>query len=474
VDHYRLPDSFEPSPNNPQEKGDRLWSDSTDLKLTLLAGLTPIEPRDVSLTYVFQDSNKGFSPPDVSGRDYYIWEWPVFDRWSVSLNGSWTKEAYFVNALTYYDKYDNRMDEYFSWSSYLLGNHQAHSDYDEYSLGAHIDGGWNINSWNKLRAALTWRKDDHLGYRGERKEVHVNEDTWSAGLEYSINPLRPLTLTGGIGFDAIVPQDFWGLTNELIQQLGVGYYLVQTEMMGLLSWQGGAFWDITADHQLRLTSARRNHFPTMSQRYSTRFGSVRPNPGLGPEFANHFELGYTGVLFHSLNLSIAVYYSDVLGKIVTIKIPNPDMPSTTMNYTINIDRTAMYGAELGLSFSPNEYFSGGGSFALNKYDIKQSEASAVTLPYYPEITTNVYMEIKPVPNFSFIPIVEYTGSRYVDTAQGTELEGYFLAHFKISADIGRFISVSAGVENLFDTYYEIRQNAPLAGRSFTASLTVRY
>ncbi|MDR0630025.1 MAG: TonB-dependent receptor plug domain-containing protein [Treponema sp.] len=43
VDHYRLPASFEADPEgeNPQEAGDRLWSDSKDRKLTLLAGMTP-------------------------------------------------------------------------------------------------------------------------------------------------------------------------------------------------------------------------------------------------------------------------------------------------------------------------------------------------------------------------------------------------------------------------------------------------
>jgi iron complex outermembrane receptor protein len=75
---------------------------------------------------------------------------------------------------------------------------------------------------------------------------------------------------------------------------------------------------------------------------------------------------------------------------------------------------------------------------------------------------------------SIIPRFEYTGSRYADTEGTLELEGYFLAHFKISADIGKYVSVSASIENILDTYYEIRQYSPQAGRSFTFALTLKY
>jgi len=40
VDHFRLPNSFEPMYRNPQEKGNRLWSDSVDTKVTVIAGVT--------------------------------------------------------------------------------------------------------------------------------------------------------------------------------------------------------------------------------------------------------------------------------------------------------------------------------------------------------------------------------------------------------------------------------------------------
>jgi hypothetical protein len=74
TDYFRLPASFEASPNNPQQSGDRLWSDSKDFKLTLIAGTAPLAGLDVWLAYVYQDADKGVSPPDEVTRDYAIWD----------------------------------------------------------------------------------------------------------------------------------------------------------------------------------------------------------------------------------------------------------------------------------------------------------------------------------------------------------------------------------------------------------------
>jgi iron complex outermembrane receptor protein len=134
VDHYRLPASFEADTKggNPQQKGNRLWSDSKDRKLTLMAGITPFDGRlDLWLSYVYQDANKSFSPPEVRGDDYMIWEWPLWERQSVSLSGALDLGDFTIDGQWYFDKYDNRLDEYYSWDTYILEVHNGHSDYDE-------------------------------------------------------------------------------------------------------------------------------------------------------------------------------------------------------------------------------------------------------------------------------------------------------------------------------------------------------
>ncbi|WP_010261957.1 TonB-dependent receptor [Treponema primitia] len=487
VDHYRLPEDFEPTTDNPQEKGDRLWSDSDDLKLTLMAGTTPIPDLDIWLAYVYQDSDKGLSPPDTNLRDYAIWEWPVWKRHSVSLNSIFAAGPLSFSALAYFDKYDNRLDEYYTLKAWQRGIHAPHSDYDEYSTGGRLTGTWEINSWNTLQGALTYKKEDHLGLRGSYKneddlteEMHVNEDTWSVGMEHAINPWDPLTVKAGFGFDALIPNEYWNEENEYLKLLDASYFIVKTQDKFLYTWQAGAFYKITGDHELRLTYARKNHFPNMSQRYSTRFGSAMPNPNLGPEIANHFELGYRGYFggigdfIYALTVNAALYYSVITGKIVTVGWPNPHHPSASVDISRNLDSTAFWGFELAPEISLKKFLSTGMSFSWNQNTINHSQAGIKVLPYYPEITLNGYMVIKPLEVLSIIPRVEYTGSRFANTEGFEKLEAYFLAHLKVSYDFGKYITASVGVENIFDKYYEIRQYAPMAGRSFNISLTARY
>ncbi|MDR3341961.1 MAG: TonB-dependent receptor [Treponema sp.] len=481
ADHWRLPDSFEPFPNNPQEKGDRLWSDAKDLKLTLLAGITPIPALDTWVTYVYQDADKGTSPPDTNTRDYEIWDWPVWKRQSISLNSVFNLDPFSMSALFYFDKYDNRLDVYYKMKAYELGIHDPHSDYDEYTVGGRLTAGWEINSWNRVQGALTYKKEDHVGMRGNiineddlSEEVHVNEDTWSLGLEYTSNPWKPLTLKAGVGFDALIPKEYWNAENEYLKLLDARYFIVQTRDMFLYTWQAGVFYKITGNHEVRFTYARKNHFPTMAQRYSTRFGGNLPNPNLGPEIANHFELGYQGYFGGLVTVNTALYYSLLNGKIVDIELPNPLYPSAAVAYSRNLDSVSFWGFELAPELTLTKYLNAGLAFSVNNYIINKSQDAVKVMPYYPHITLNSYMVIKPIEILSIIPRIEYIGSRYADTDGVTQLDGYFLGGLKVSAHVTKYFIIEAGVDNIFDTYYEIRKNSPMPGRTYTVSLTAKY
>jgi iron complex outermembrane receptor protein len=481
VDHFRLSGDFNPVSENPQQGGDRLWSDSRDAKLTFMAGWTPNEKTDVWFTYGYQWADKGLSPPDVNTREYSIWDWPVWKRHSAALNAETTAGAVSVRGLFYFDKYDNRLDEYYNMNAWKLGIHAPHSDYDEFSLGGRLGGSWDINEKHNLQAAVTYKKEDHKGLRGSiiaedilTEEMHVNEDTWSVGAEYAFRPWKPLTLKAGFGFDALIPLEYWNQENEYLQLMGAEYFIAKSRRMFLYTWQAGVFYKPLEDHELRLTYARKNHFPSMAHRYSTRFGRTLPNPYLGPEQAVHFELGYRGYFGGLFSLNAAVYYSVITGKIVTIQLPNPHNPSALVDYERNLDETAFWGFELAPELTVADWLNAGLAFSFNKYSIGHSQAGVKVLSYYPSITFNGYLVLKLFRILSLIPRLEYIGSRYADTGGVVQLKDYVLANLKLSAEIGKYAAISAGIENIFDTYYEIRLNSPMAGRSFNISLDLRY
>jgi iron complex outermembrane receptor protein len=237
----------------------------------------------------------------------------------------------------------------------------------------------------------------------------------------------------------------------------------------------GVFWNMTERHELRLTYARKNHFPTMFQRYSTQQDRVLPNPDLGSEIANHFELGYRGGFTWFPVLSAAAYFSDVINKIVDAKKVSPDDSRIIVTQAANLDETFLYGIELAAEFdTPLNGLSGGAALSLNGYTLRYSKISAEKLSYYPALTGNLYLVYKPLTYLSLIPAAEYLASRCTDLSGAEELPAAFLVHFKASVDIGKHFTAAVGVENILDTYYEIRQYFPQPGRTYTLTLTARY
>ena len=474
VDHYRLPDSFEPSPLNPQERGDRLWSGSSDRKLTALAGFTPTPNLDLWMTYVYQDADKGLSPPDVGTRDYQIWDWPLWRRHSLSLHGTWASGHLSVKGLAYFDKYDDELVEYFSLAAYKLGVHYPPSAYDEYSTGGHVEVDWTLGAHDELQAGLTWKQESHEGLSGGAPLIRVNEATWSFGAEYTSTALRSLTLVAGLGFDALIPNRYLADADELAKALGASYYVVRSENKFLRKWQVAATWRMARGHDLRLSYARKNHFPTMAQRYSTRFGDVLPNPGLGPEIANHLELGYRGALGKGLRLATSVYYSVLTDKIVNIEVPDPENPSAPVDYARNLDQVTFYGVEATVEARPFHPVTIGAAASVQRYALNKSHGTDVkVMPYYPEVTASAFASIRPFTAVTLIPRVEYLDARYADSAGLERLGAYWLASLKASFEINEHLDLSALVNNIFDRYYEIQRRSPMPGRSFGLSCVLQ-
>jgi len=474
VDHFRLSDDFEPTSVNPQKEGERLFSDSKDSKYTLVAGITPSSNLDIWATYIYQDADKGVSPPETTIAGASIWDWPEWERKSFSLASDYRSGRFTLATLLHYDKYDNRLLEYYNLPSYNAGVHKPASDYDEYSVGGRIAAGWTFNPQNKIEFAATFKREQHDGYTKDIKDISIKEDTYSFGAEYTYVPVNKLTIVGGVGYDTLQPQDFWSKSNDFAQFIGMDEYTVQTDSEWLIKGQLGLFYEVVDKQELRLTYARKNHFPNMSQRYSTRFGTELPNPRLEPEIADHFEFGYKGD-FGKYNVNTAVYYSVLKDKIATVEIPDPTYPTTTVDFSLNVDEVTFYGYELAAEAFFNRYVSGGAAFSINKYDIGKSADTTVNeIDYYPEITSSGYLTIAPMRNLTITPRVEYIDSRYADAEGIDKLSSYTIFSLKATYDINKNFSVSVGANNILDEDYEIKQYYPLAGRTYYATLSARY
>lgn len=69
--------------------------------------------------------------------------------------------------------------------------------------------------------------------------------------------------------------------------------------------------------------------------------------------------------------------------------------------------------------------------------------------------------------------MEYGGSRY-STTYGIETGAYAVSNLKFSVRLPQNVTVSAGVNNLFDRNYALTEGYPEAGRTFFVNMQVEF
>ena len=476
IDHYLLPASYKPSVSSIQKDRKRLFSDRTDLKNTLIAGITPNDKLDIWLAYTYNEANKGMASPEVS-PNYSLWGWNYDYHNSISLHGKYEDNKLKANFLAFYNTYNNSMSMYSSLIHVDYNSPYATSIYDEYAAGFNTSISYNINSRHNISTAITYRNDEHTGFSKDslsvEEDINVAENKLSFGAEYTYKPLKQLSFVSALGFDSLIPSKFYSRDSSFMNSIGISSYNVNVKNMFLLSGQIGIFYEFMDNNELHLTYARKNQFPTMSDRYSTQLGENLPNPNLKPEMADHVELGYKGTLFNMLYVDTALYYSSISDKMVLMEVPNPVVPTTQVNYLMNLDKVSLFGYEFLSSLFILEYAEVGLNFSINGYNIDKSQSKANVLTYYPLFTGKAYVKITPCQYIAITPSIEYNTEQYADIYGIHKLDDYFLAHLNINFFINDNFQIDFAIRNIADTLYETRQYYPLKGRSFVLSLTAK-
>ncbi len=470
MDHFRLSDKYEPAEGSIQGKGDRLFSERSDLKSTTIIGTDYFDGLDIWAEYTYIDSDRGLNVPETTPL-YDITEWGCWKRNSISLHAKYNKNNVLVDALAYYDKYDNLFNEYASYIHYQYKRPYAVSLYNEYAAGLNLKGEYNFLKNHYIRAAFTFREDDHHDYYNGEDNLYIKEDKISLGIEYSIKLYDKLSFLISGGFDSLIARDYRSRNDEFARLIGVSEYQVTPKDRWLLAAQAGIMYEFMDNNELRLTYARRNQFPTMSDRFSTRFSESLPNPNLKPETADHVELGYKGFLFDMLYVDTALYYSYVSDKMGIIYVPDPFVPYKGVEFITNVDAVSLYGYELALVLFPCDYAELGYNMSVNEYYVHKSVSSYKELTYSPELTVNSYIKITPCEYFSITPLVEYVSKRYTDLSGTDFLDPYFLVNLYMTINLNDKMKFDFAITNITDENYSYRYGYPMAGRTYSIAFS---
>ena len=179
-------------------------------------------------------------------------------------------------------------------------------------------------------------------------------------LENTFKATTDIDVIAGVSYD----RNDLRLAQEFNTTAGLFEY--PTGSSDAVNLQAQTRWRYAAEAELHASVSSRTRFPTIFERYSTRFGTALPNPDLDPERAVNYELGWQGRVLDNTNLTAALFYNDVKDMIQTVVV-SAGPPQLTQ--TANVGNGEYYGIELGADAQINEHLKVGGNYSLLKRSI---------------------------------------------------------------------------------------------------------
>ncbi len=462
---FELSDNFRPVAT--ENGGDRENSFRRDEKASFKLGFAPNATDEYAIGASVQRGEKG-NPP-YAGTDprqrARFWRWPQWDKTSLYYVSTTKLAGGYVKPRVYFDTFENTLDAFdnATYTTQALGS-SFRSIYDDYTWGASLESGLAPIASHTLKGALHFKRDVHREHNVGQAVQTMRDETASLALEDTWQPRSELSVVGGVSFER-------RKSTQAQNRSGTGFVDFAGNDNSNANPQLGVFYTPTAGSTWHATVARKTRFPTLKDRYSYRMGQALPNPDLRPERAIHYEVGYTGTLAAGIRLRAAAFLSDLSEAIIQVD----DVARTPANAPLfqlrNFGRVENRGVEVGLNQSPLKWLRWSASYT--QLDRSNDTNAAIRLIDTPEHRVLASLDVKPIKWLSLSPTFEYATDRY-STSYGITAAGYAVTHLHARAELPEGFSVSAGVTNLFDRNYALREGYPEAGRGFIARLDWRF
>ena len=484
-------DVFEGTDASGQERN-TAWKNyaTRDKKMEFKFGYIPNATDEYVVSYLNQAGKKG----PRQGAEGYVedssWEWPNWDRWTLSYVSNTTLGNFYIRPRVFYDKYDNAL-----WNNNLL------SLYDDYALGGSMEAGWNMAENNTLKAKFDYKFNQHK--RNESEE------------RVSASAATIRKLEEQVFFFAV--EDTHRFNEHWEVQAGLLYNRRQTTYLGdniqlagffkdfpnavsspkptdddSLDPQAVLFYHPNKNHSFHYSIAKKIRFQSMREQFSNFGEGARyrsgvnctmsapcilvtlPNPDLKPEKAVHHEIGWKGNFFGRLAVDLAWYYSSNNNMIDNTSVPDEETYSSgspsgaryAVRQVINVPGdTRRQGFDLGVEYNVTDRILVGKSFSyLHSRNKDDSDWRTVQPAYHGSLYASVGLNDW----VTLIPALDYQGhSRYdhFGVNRWNFHPGYALVDLKLSVTppMYRNINFSIGMENLFNKDYRGWANRPADG-----------
>ena len=504
TDHWELPESFTPTPS--ENGGIRDHSDARDYDLNLKIGSTPNATDEYSLSYTGQWGKKDATLSTIdtaaSQRD---WRWPYWDVQSLYfLSNTAIGGSAYVKTKLYYNSFRNGLYSYDNASYNTQVTTKAFNSYfSDDAYGSSIEAG-NDFGRDLLKGAIFYRRDDHVEWQTifvplfTEPHQQSEEETYSVALENRFHVTDAIDFVAGASYDwrhLLIAQDYIDPTTTKPGRM-VNFPLADGHAPNV---QGALIYNYSDTGHVYANVSDRARFPTLFERFSTRFNSTLSNPNLKAERAVNYEIGAEDTLFNTHFVG-AVFYSDVTNALENVPIIFCDMTSTAtpkncpaggpftgvatpVNQTQNVGNGRYYGFELSADAHVLDDVAVGVRFTYLNRNLDAQNPANPPLPANYHLTgapysqTFAYVTWDALPDLSLTPSIQTASDRW-SNLQGNmnvflKTGSFFLVNFVAQYALTDEVDIQVGARNLFDRNYSLVAGFPSEGRNFFLNVRVR-
>ena len=495
-DHWDLPGGYVATAN--QATGARDFSRTEDWRVNVKAGFTPNATDEYAISYTRQEGSK-LAPlhttDPIAGQRFWTWpEWNLDSLYFLSTTalGDQATLKTRIYRNTFYNllrSFDNRNE-----NTQTIGK-AFNSPYWDEAHGASAELTVRPTASERLSVAFNYRRDQHQEAQtsfpaGTTEPIQTDlEDTFSAAVENELTLGGGLTLTTGLGYDwrNMIKAEEYGAplgSNPKTTASVIFNY----PMVDISAWsaQGQLAWKASDDTSLHVSVSSRARFPTIFERFSQKFGTAIPNPGLKPERATNLEFGgshrigywaFEGAAFYS-HVTDAIVSEPVIGYSCTASTTPGPCAAATLTQSLNLGHGDYYGVEFSVSAQVTSTLSLGANYTWTHRKLIDPATPAFRPTDVPTHKAFLYAEWSPVSRLKIIPSADIASDRWTVTdvapitwyRTGANVNAALRAEYEVSHGI----TAAVGVRNLFDSNYQLVDGFPEPGRSFFASLRARY
>lgn len=462
-DHFRLAHDFQPT--SVQPAGDRLHSYQHDWRINFKAGLTPNATDEYSINYLKQEGAKGapYAIYDPIATQRY-WDWPVWNIASLyGLSHTQVSDKVFVDGKLYYNWLDNALYSYSDPDQTKMVNPKAfQSHYNDRSFGGSVQVGAELPG-NSVRALFDLREDRHVQDETTFAPTFTQppqtsvEYTYSVALADTLHPMARLDVDLGVSYDWRHLKRAEDYANGLIH-----YPLADSHA---LNGQAAVTYHLSDTARIYADVSDRTRFPTLFDRFSSRFGGAISNPGLRPERAVNWELGGATQLTPKLQAEGAIFYSDVKDMIVSVPLI---YQGTAVVQSQNVGSGRYYGWEVSLKARATDTLGLGGNYTYIQREVDNPATPGFQLIGVPHNKAFLYADWQALPALTLTPSLDIASNRGTTNTAGTlyfQTGAYVLANFSLRWRISDHVEALAGIKNIFDRNYQLAYGFPEPGRT---------